>query len=206
MTGQVLPFPRRYLIMINCEYVVNVLNVFNDYNTILVNDIYINKTQFLYIWRRNHIADCSNTFWTRTDPILTNHVAKILNALLSELAFGSVEFQPNFLNSVQPTVWTLVMLSSSVDCHHTITSSIIASSQSMSARIYDISRWNISEVEVIRKATRWNQFLPISVPNVDKWQLSRSSGIWWKPLLASSLELAVALRNFGAISSKLESI
>lgn len=136
MTGQVLPFPRRYLIMINCEYVVNVLNVFNDYNTILVNDIYIKKTQFLYIWRRNHIADCSNTFWTRTDPILTNHVAKILNDLLSELAFGSVEFQPYFLNSVQHTVWTLVMLNSSVDCHHTITSSIIASSQSMSEKNY----------------------------------------------------------------------
>lgn len=78
--------------MINCEYVVNVLCVLNDYNTISVNDIYINKTQFLYISRRNHIADRSNTFWTRTDPILTNHIAKILNALLSELAFGSVEF------------------------------------------------------------------------------------------------------------------
>lgn len=69
-----------------------------------------------------------------TDPILTNHVAKILNDLLSELAFGSVEFQPYFLNSVQHTVWTLVMLNSSVDCHHTITSSIIASSQSMSEK------------------------------------------------------------------------
>lgn len=180
MTGQVLPFPRRYLIMICCEYVVIVLNVLNDYNT------------YTSIKLSSIIFD--------GETILQIALTR------SELAFGSVEFQPYFLNSVQHTVWMLVMLSSSVDYHHTITSSIIASSQSMSATISDISRWNISEVEVIRKCTRWNQFLPISVTNVEKWQLSRSSGIWWKPLLASSLEKAVALRNFGAMSSKLGSI
>lgn len=65
-------------------------------------------------------SDGPHTFKTRTDPNSINHVSKMLNDLLSELGFGSFEFKPNLLNSVQHTVYTLVMFLFGLPVHYNV--------------------------------------------------------------------------------------